>query len=217
MISKTLIDYREKKSRQKKALKILEPAEVVRLEAGDYVHQEVAVEFKTATDMIASIIDNRVFDECGRMAAKYRYPYLIIAGEVNKELQDRHRMGLPGRISVDSYLGVVARLSMLVNVNMVSNEDQALHLMQKIFEKIDNAGESYRFVPKPEHKTFNPAANYLSLIRGISTSKALKITEDLELETLTDLLGLDLEKLLSVDGIGKKTAISIMDKIKGER
>lgn len=211
------IDDRESKSRQQKALKILKPAEVVRIEAGDYTCGDVAVEYKSAEDMVASIVDSRVFNECSRISQLYRYPYLVIAGNVPRHIEMMYKYNLHGRISIESYLGALSSLSTLVNVLVVNNQSQALHLIKSIFEKCNNSEGVVRGVVKPPKKTFNPAANYLSLIRGISTSKALKITEDLELETLADLLGLDLEQLLNVDGIGKKTAISIIDKIKGER
>lgn len=217
MGSITLIDDREKKTRQQKALEILEPAKVTRLEAGDYTCGDVAVEYKTSEDMVASIVDYRVFNECARIAQLYKYPYLIVAGNVPKHIEMMYQYNLSGRITLESYLGAIASLSTIVNVLVVNNQSQALHLIKYIFEKCNNSDSVVRGVVKPPKKTFNPAANYLSLIRGISTSKALKITDDLELETLEDLLTLDLEKLLRVDGIGKKTAIQIMDKIKGER
>ncbi len=211
------VDDREKKSRQQKALEILPNAKVTRLEAGDYVCEDTAVEYKTAEDMVASIVDYRVFNECSRISQLYHYPYLVIAGNVPKHIEMMHQYNLSGRISIESYLGALASLSTIVNVLVVNNQSQALNLIKSIFEKCNNSDSVVRGVVKPPKKTFNPAANYLSLIRGISTNKALNITEALELETLEDLLELDLEKLLSVDGIGKKTAISIVDKIKGER
>ena len=213
----TLVDDREKHSRQEKALKTLEPAQVTRLICGDYVHGDVAVEFKTAEDMVASIQDYRVFNECSSISEVYKYPYLIIAGDVSRLLELMHQRGLPGRITVKSYLGAIASLSMIVNVITVANEDQALTLMQRLFEKHDNSDGVIRGVRKPERKTVNPAATYLSMIRGISTTKALKICELTGVETLTDLLLLDTDKLLQVEGIGKKSAINIMRYINGER
>ena len=198
------VDDREKKSRQQKALELFDNAHVERLPAGDYVYGDVAVEYKTDSDMVASIVDSRVFNECSRISQLYRYPYLVIAGNVPKHIEMMHQYNLSGRITIESYLGAIASLSTIVNVLVVNNQSQALHLIKGIFEKYNNSDGVVRGVVKPPKKTFNPAANYLSLIRGISTSKALNITEALELETLEDLLGLDLEKLLSVDGIGKK-------------
>ena len=211
------IDDREKKSRQQKALEILPNAKIERLEAGDYTCGDVAVEYKSAEDMVASIVDSRVFNECIRISQLYRYPYLVIAGDVPRRIEMMYKYNLHGRISIESYLGALSSLSTILNVLVVNNQSQALHLIKSIFEKCNNSDGVVRGVIKPPKKTFNSAANYLSLIRGISTSKALKITDDLELETLEDLLKLDLETLMSVDGIGKKTAISIIDKIKGER
>ena len=211
------VDDREKKSRQKLALEILPNAHVERLPAGDYVCGEVAIEYKTSEDMVASIVDYRVFNECSRISQLYRYPYLVIAGNVPKHIEMMHQYNLSGRITLESYLGALASLSTIVNVLVVNNQSQALHLIKSVFEKCNNSDGRVRGVIKPPKKTFNPAANYLSLIRGISTSKALNICEATGVENLTDLLGLDLEKLMAVDGIGKKTAIQIMDKIKGER
>lgn len=211
------VDDREKKTRQQKALEILPNARIERLDAGDYVCGDVAVEYKTSEDMVASIVDYRVFNECSRIAQLYKYPYLVIVGNVPRHIEMMHQYNLHGRITLQSYYGAKVSLSTIVNVLEAHNEEQALNMIKSIFEKCNNSDSVVRGVVKPPKKTFNPAANYLSLIRGISTSKALKITDDLELETLEDLLTLDLEKLLSVDGIGKKTAIQIIDKIKGER
>lgn len=211
----TSIDDREKQSRRTKALQVFEPAQVKRLHHGDYVHGDVAVEYKTAEDMIASIQDYRVFNECTNISRVYKYPYLIIAGDVSDLLNKMHMRGLPGRITLSSYLGAVASLSLIVNVITVANEDQALSLMKKIFDKVDNADERVRGVLKPPRKTVNAAATYLSMIKGISTHKALAITDTLELETLQDLLELDYYVLCKVDGIGKITAENIMKQIKG--
>lgn len=211
------IDDREKKSRQTKALEVLPDSQVSRLDAGDYVSGDTAVEFKTASDMVASIVDYRVFNECSSIAELYKYPYLVIAGNVPKHLEMMYQYNLSGRIPVESYLGALASLSTIVNVLVVNNESQALHLIGKIFEKNNNSDGVIRGVRKPERKTVNPAATYLSMIRGISTTKALKICELTGVETLTDLLLLDTDKLLQVEGIGKKSAINIMRYINGER
>lgn len=217
MMLEVCVDDREKKSRQQKALELFDNAHVERLPAGDYTCGEVAVEYKTDSDMVASIVDYRVFNECSRISQLYHYPYLVIAGNVPRHIEMMHQYNLSGRITLESYLGAIASLSTIVNVLVVNNQSQALHLIKSIFEKCNNSDSVVRGVVKPPRKTFNPAANYISLIRNIGTDTALKITEDLEVETLEDLLDLDIEKLLSVDGVGKKTAIQIMDKIKGER
>ena len=52
------------------------------LETGDYVLSDrVAVERKTVSDFASSIMDNRMFEQLGRLAKSYEKPILILEGD----------------------------------------------------------------------------------------------------------------------------------------
>ena len=208
------IDDREKQSRQMKAQLTL-PGEpiVTRLECGDYVYGDlVGVEYKSAEDMISSIIANRVFNECRPLRETYKYPYLVIAGSVPDVLRVKNWKKIPGRITVNQYLGAVASLSTIVNVLVTDNENQALTLINRVFEKCEDG--KVRNIPRPPVKTVNPAVNYLSSIRGISPVKAVEICSTLGVNCLSDLLTVTVDDLRSVDGVGVRTAENIVKGIK---
>ena len=52
---------------------------------GDYiVAPETVVERKTISDLVSSIFDGRLFDQCNRLKKHYKFPILIIEGDVNE-------------------------------------------------------------------------------------------------------------------------------------
>ena len=55
------------------------------LPVGDYiVAPETVVERKTISDLISSIFDGRLFDQCNRLKEHYQFPILLIEGDVNE-------------------------------------------------------------------------------------------------------------------------------------
>ena len=70
-------------------------------------------------------------------------------------------------------------------------------------------------VKKFEKKHKNTAFNWLAYCNyGISAKKATAIVETLNIHTLNDLQQLTTEKLLTVEGIGKKNAERIIEGLK---
>ena len=55
------------------------------LPVGDYiVAPETIVERKTIRDMMSSIFDGRLFDQCQRLKEHYQFPILLIEGDVDE-------------------------------------------------------------------------------------------------------------------------------------
>ena len=70
-------------------------------------------------------------------------------------------------------------------------------------------------VKKFSRKDKNVCFNWLAYCNyGISAKKATAIVDTLDLHTLSDLQNLTEEKLLTINGIGKKNAKLIMDGLK---
>tara|TARA_Y100000590_G_scaffold426580_1_gene535828 strand:- start:1634 stop:2320 length:687 start_codon:yes stop_codon:yes gene_type:complete len=87
-----IIDEREKKSGIPKLLSSIGvKIEIKTLPIGDYiVAPETIVERKTISDLLSSIFDGRLFDQCSRLKEHYQYPVLLVEGNLDEieELTD---------------------------------------------------------------------------------------------------------------------------------
>ncbi len=81
-----VVDEREKKSGIPDLLKGTGiNLEIKTLPVGDYiVAPETVVERKTISDLISSIFDGRLFDQCNRLKEHYQFPILLIEGDVDE-------------------------------------------------------------------------------------------------------------------------------------
>lgn len=221
------IDNREKPSRIKSAIKFFEKrgygTSVEQLAVGDYVfHDRICFEYKTASDMIGSIKDGRVFRQAINMK-QYDYSYVIIEGSVPQQINKDNKnaywyKGTKGnQFSVKAYIGAIARLETYSHVLIVENKRQAWQLMDALVTKIFQDDVNVKMVDRPQAGLINPVASYLSCIyvndsQRLSVKNALKIVEFLD-ENEKSLLDLDLNDLISIDGIGKKTAQAVLQGI----
>jgi len=80
------VDEREKKSGIPDILKgIGINLEIKTLPVGDYiVAPETVVERKTISDLVSSIFDGRLFDQCNRLKEHYQFPILLIEGDIDE-------------------------------------------------------------------------------------------------------------------------------------
>ena len=80
------MDEREKKSGIPNLLKEIGiNLEIKTLPVGDYiVAPETVVERKTISDLISSIFDGRLFDQCNRLKEHYQFPILLIEGNIDE-------------------------------------------------------------------------------------------------------------------------------------
>jgi len=81
-----VVDEREKKSGIPGILKgIGINLEIKTLPIGDYiVAPETVVERKTISDLVSSVFDGRLFDQCNRLKEHYKFPILLIEGDIDK-------------------------------------------------------------------------------------------------------------------------------------
>ena len=81
-----VVDERERKSGIPDLLKgIGINLEIKTLPVGDYiVAPETVVERKTISDLISSIFDGRLFDQCNRLKEHYQFPILLIEGDIDE-------------------------------------------------------------------------------------------------------------------------------------
>lgn len=81
-----VIDERERKSGIPDLLKAIGlNLEIKTLAVGDYiVGPEIAIERKSIRDLLSSIFDGRLFDQCSRLKENFQYPVLLMEGNVDE-------------------------------------------------------------------------------------------------------------------------------------
>ena len=192
---------------------------VEELPIGDYIFtdgkEEVVFEFKLISDFVSSIQSNRVFNQSINMTENYDYSFVIIHGD----LATRSKCLAMSRnfqpITVYQYLGAIASLNRYVTVLQCYSP----YLNESYYTMMTQARKCLQqkpIVKKFPRKDKNAAFNYLTYcIYGINYKKAQLIVDTYNLESLNDLMTLDLEMLTEIEGIGKNTASKILEAIHG--
>ena len=217
------IDNRESKTRINSARQFFENYEIKvgTYPVGDFIFDnKVVFEYKTASDIVSSIMDGRVFRQVEKMK-QYPFSYVIVVGNVAKEIHERNenywnRKNQVKQFTVRNYLGALARLQIESKVIHVDNNQQCWTIMDFIVKKLLNDNPNVRGVDKPKVTLSDPIATFLSCIyvnesQRLGIKTAVMIREYLHLESLHDLLDVKYDDLIKVKGVGVKTAKKIME------
>ena len=188
--------------------------EVTNLQYGDYVFDEkVAVEYKTMADFIASIQDNRVFNEAINQAENYDWHYVLIHGNEHERAKCISMTQHYIPVNLFQFHGAIASINRYSTVIECYTPwiNEAFYKMYIQAKKDLSTKPIVKKFPK-KHK--NVAFNYLTYcVYGLNAKRANDIVKQLDLHTLEDLLYLKHEHLTSVPGIGSKLADKIIDSI----
>lgn len=189
--------------------------ELSNLEIGDYIfNDKVVFEFKTISDFIASIQDNRVFNEAINQAENYDYHFVIIQGDEHSRAKALAMSRNYQEITYFCYLGAIASLNRYTTVI----ESYSPFINEAYYRMLITAKKCLQnkpIVKKYPRKHKNAAFNYLTYcVYGVSAKRARDIVYHCQLDTLEDLLNLTHEQLITIDGIGPKLADKILKAIK---
>jgi ERCC4-type nuclease len=184
------------------------------LEIGDYIfNDQVVFEFKTISDFVASIQDNRVFNECINQAENFDYHFCIIQGDEHARAKALAMSRNYQEINYFQYLGTIASLNRYTTVIESYSPfiNEAYYRMLITAKKCLSTKPIIKKFPR-KHK--NPAMNFLCHdIYGINYKKAELIVKECNLQSLNDLMKLTHEDLTKIDGIADKTAKKIIGAI----
>ena len=188
--------------------------EVAELPIGDYIFDDqVCFEFKLISDFVASIQDGRVFNQSIEMAENYDYAFVLIHGDLATRSKCIAMSRNYREVNLFQYIGAISSLNRYVTVLQCYSPfiNESYYTMMKQAQKCLQNKPIVRKFPR---KDKNPAFNYLCYcIYGINAKKAQLIVDTLGIRTLTDLMYLDVRDLCEIKGIGKKTAVHIINSI----
>ena len=206
-----VVDEREKKSRIPDLLKAVGiNVEVKTLPIGDYiVAPETVVERKTISDLISSIFDGRLFDQCNRMKENFQFPIIIIEGDTDEieELIENPFVfyGAISSVAIDFKIPIIstpnASHTAKLLVSMCSRKDIAKGPFIKKIRKSDDiqrqqlsvlsslpgVGEklAIRMLEKfgTPLRVFSASSTELSKISGLGELRAKKIKKMLQVKS----------------------------------
>ena len=188
--------------------------EVANLQYGDYVFDnKVAFEYKTIADFIASIQDNRVFNEAINQAENYNWHYVVIQGNEHERTKclAMTRNYIP--ISIFQYHGAIASINRYSTV-IESYSPYLQEAFYKMYIQAKKDLSNKPIVKRHGKKSKNTAFNILTNdIYGVNWKKAEAIVKTHNLKTMADLFKLTHKDLIKIDGIADKTATNILNQI----
>jgi len=188
--------------------------EVCNLEIGDYIFQnQVVFEFKTIADFVASIQDNRVFNEAINQAENYDYHYVIIQGDEHQRAKALAMSKNYQEVTYYGYLGAIASLNRYTTV-IESYSPFINEAYYRMMIQSKKCLSTKPIVKKFPRKDKNPAFNYLCYcIYGVNAKRAKDIVHTCHLKTMEDLFNLTHQDLVKINGIGDNLADKILTAI----
>ena len=186
------------------------------LKFGDYIFTgyngvQVCVEYKTGGDFLTSINreTNHLHNQVYKMIHEFDYHFVVVEVEDLQKLCTKRYYSTGLSMSVQEINGAISDLSTVTSVLFAQTKFGAFDLIMRTAGKLI---EQKPFLWKFGKKTPNSALNYLSCISGVD-NLAERICDTLNLHTKKDLDNLTVERLMTVDKIGKVKAEMIMSEL----
>jgi Fanconi anemia group M protein len=194
-----IVDSRESRSGLAQELQAL-GAEIQseELEVGDYVLcSGLAVERKTATDFVASILDRRIFEQVELLKTTYARPYVVVEGDVYNTRSNIEQGALMGAMSYISVLKGVAILE-------TRNTRQTAQLLLTMCHAVEGLGYEVALRGAKPKDRFCQSQFLVEGLPSVGPSAAKKLLA--HFGSAHAVLSATKEDLRNVGGIGPKTA-----------
>lgn len=206
-----VVDEREKKSGIPDLLRAVGiNIEMKTLPVGDYiVAPETVVERKSIKDLISSVFDGRLFDQCNRLKENFQFPIILMEGNMDEinEITENPLIfyGAVSSIALDFKIPVIATPSAdhtaKLLVSLCSRKDLPKGPFLKKIKKsndiqkqqlvalssLPGVGEklAIRMLEKfgSPSKVFNASSTELAKVQGLGNARAKKIKKMLEMKS----------------------------------
>ncbi|MEM2143187.1 MAG: helicase-related protein [Candidatus Thorarchaeota archaeon] len=174
-----------------------------KLDVGDYIaSEETAIERKTTSDFVQSIIDGRLFVQLSALRATYRRPVLLIEGE--------HIVGASG-MNPAAIFGTLASVATRLQIPIIwtRNEEESAAVLYRIahLEQVDAHRPLRTRQPPATHDEARTLEYILSGFPGVDTVISRSLLQ--EFGTLEKVFSATEKELQRARGVGPKTAATI--------
>ena len=206
-----VVDERERKSGIPDLLRAVGiNIEMKTLPVGDYiVAPETVVERKSIKDLISSVFDGRLFDQCNRLKENFQFPIILMEGNMDEinEITENPLIfyGAVSSIALDFKIPVIATPSADHTAKLLvslcsrkelpkgpflkkikkSNDIQKQQLVE--LSSLPGVGEklAIRMLEKfgSPLKVFNASSTELAKVQGLGNARAKKIKKMLEMKS----------------------------------
>ena len=194
--------------------------EIRQLEFGDYLfNNQVVFEYKLIDDLMSSITNSRLFDECVNQTVTYPYSYLIVEGNLQDYILDTWESYIVRKqymfdynkfikSTYSRYEGAIRRVQTICPVIYAASESVAFQEMLLQAQKCCES-KHYGSEAKSLLKSASAVDSVLCSVKGVSSKKAKLIKETLHIKNLNDLINCSVKDFNKVKSIGEITANNI--------
>lgn len=198
-----IVDEREKKSGIPKLLKSIGlNLEMKSLPVGDYiVGPETVVERKSIHDLMSSVFDGRLFDQCSRLKEHFQYPIVLMEGNVDEieEIIDNPLI----------FYGAVSKVALDFKIPIIPTPS-AEHTAKLLISLCTKREASTGPFLKKIRKSTNLQRQQLSVLcslPGVGEKLAIRMLE--KFGTPLQVLSATINDLSKVEGLGRARAEKI--------
>lgn len=169
------------------------------LPIGDYiVSNETIIERKSVHDLVSSVFDGRLFDQCTRLKENFKMPVLVVEGNTD-ELYSIVENPLV-------FYGALIRIALDFKISIIPtpDADQTARLLVAMAARKNRTSGPYLKKIKKHHDMEQQQLVILSSLPGIGEKLAIRILE--RFGTPAAALNASLPDLSKVPGLGKSRA-----------
>ncbi|MEK6965533.1 MAG: ERCC4 domain-containing protein [Thermoproteota archaeon] len=205
-----IVDEREKKSGIPDLLKAVGVnIEIKTLLVGDYiVAPEIVVERKSIRDLISSIFDGRLFDQCNRLREHFQHPVILMEGNVD-EIEEFTENPLV-------FYGALSSIALDFKIPVLPtpNATHTAKLLVSMSSRKEAAKGPFLKKIKKSSDLQRQQLSVLCSLPGVGEKLATRMLE--KFGTPLQVLGASSVELSKVEGLGKERAKKIKEMLESK-
>lgn len=178
------------------------------LPAGDYVMgNDIVVERKTATDFVQSLVAGRLFAQCVALCRSGYRPFLMVEGDVHHSGHD---------ISTNAIIGALISVmtAWQVSVLYVPDAEASAQAINILARQMQPQYAPLRKIGLKPKRLQGKKLAMLQTMPHVGPKTAQTLLQ--KLGNLKNVLNADIQQLMSVEGVGRKTATGIVEFLNGD-
>ena len=149
-----VVDQREPADIPARLRELGADVDVRQISPGDYVVGEVAVERKTVSDFLSSLITKRIFDQMLRLRDAYPVPVILVEGDLSEIAEQRNPRAFWGAL-------LAFTLREHVTVLFTPDQEQTCQLLVTLHKRAGGKADEYGIRHKPKLLTLEERQRFL--------------------------------------------------------